>query len=199
MKKLRAIHHQALSRERFRRHSHWERRAIEEGLDHSKLEMAGSVLGWLSYRYKLRRLQKQKTRLYRLYSKDIDKARRKKMSHDEIDDIIRNEKEECDVVDDEISQIQTDYLPSQADKLLLPAPKFDAKSGMWKQSKITDRYHLSPTAATDLRAAIRKEQKERSEHLRAWVTSLTGLAGALIGLVALLLKFEGRGSVSLPD
>ena len=77
-----------------------------------------------------------------------------------------------------------------AEHLLVPTPTFDAKGDAWEQSDVSQKYRLSKTASADLRAAIRKEQRERSELFFRWVSGLTGLVGAAIGLVALLLKLR---------
>jgi len=41
----------------------------------------------------------------------------------------------------------------------------------------------------ELRATIRKEQRERSELLFRWLAALTGIIGALIGLTSLVISF----------
>ncbi len=54
---------------------------------------------------------------------------------------------------------------------------------------------LTPEAMTELRAAIRKERRERRETVDSWakiigriITICTGLVGAIIGLVAVWKK-----------
>jgi hypothetical protein len=57
----------------------------------------------------------------------------------------------------------------------------------WVQSRTANGYHLTTSAAAELRAAIRKEKREGSELFFKWLSGLTGLVGALIGLAALLI------------
>ncbi len=63
-------------------------------------------------------------------------------------------------------------------------------SPAWHNAKI-----LTPEALTDLRTAIRKEKRDRLEDFGVWIRVvgggvgiLTGLVGALIGLVAIWKK-----------
>jgi hypothetical protein len=46
--------------------------------------------------------------------------------------------------------------------------------------------YLSVEGMRELRREIRIEQKERSEVARAWLTSLTGLGGVIVAILALL-------------
>jgi len=77
-----------------------------------------------------------------------------------------------------------------ADDNLIPTPRLDfaVPDAAWEQSRATRHYHLSTAAAAELRAAIRKEQRERSELFFKWLSGLTGLVGAAIGLIALLVR-----------
>lgn len=75
------------------------------------------------------------------------------------------------------------YLVAVANRLLIPTPKFKTEGGEWEQALSTGRYHLNISALAELRAAIRKEQKEHHEIWLLWFAALTGLVGALIGLV----------------
>lgn len=95
-------------------------------------------------------------------------------------------------LNDRIAQLQTDALLTEAERLSLPLGDL---SEDWEHTPISNRRVLSFEAQHRLRAAIRQEKKDRSELLRLWfagvapmVTALTGLAGTVIGLVALLTK-----------
>ena len=70
---------------------------------------------------------------------------------------------------------------------MLPVPPFSTKSEEWKESSFDGRYHLSSEGIIELRSALRLVRKERSELARSWLTSLTGLIGVLIGLLAIIL------------
>jgi hypothetical protein len=68
--------------------------------------------------------------------------------------------------------------------------------GQWISS-LACGMHLHSDALAEIRDAIRKERKERSEVTRLWITTigggigaLTGVIGAMIGLLAYLDKLH---------
>ena len=140
----------------------------------------------LQYAFQLQRLQANKRSIIKKYKKLYDQAKQQKKSDAELDATVLNERSKKDYVDDLIWRLQMQYLSQQAEKYLLPRPKFNQDSGEWIESDVTGHWRLSQNALVKLRTAIRKEQKERREHWKTWIPLLTGLVGALIGLVALL-------------
>jgi hypothetical protein len=95
---------------------------------------------------------------------------------------------EIQVVDAEILHHRTQRLIQMADRYSIPHPEFKSKGGAWIQSSVTGRWHLTIEAIAELRDAVRREKRERSESWRMWLAAWTGLVGTLIGLAALLLK-----------
>jgi hypothetical protein len=88
-------------------------------------------------------------------------------------------------IDEHIAILESDYWLEQAQRYLLPTPNDEA----YIPSKLDKRFsYLDEETLTSLRAAVRKEQKERSENFRIWATLVVGIIGALIGLVAVLKK-----------
>jgi hypothetical protein len=70
----------------------------------------------------------------------------------------------------------------------LVTPPFDEKHQGWEESEFTQQWRLTPMAFFELRNAIRAEQKARYEIWRrqvVWLSSATGLIGALTGLISL--------------
>jgi CRISPR/Cas system CSM-associated protein Csm4 (group 5 of RAMP superfamily) len=99
----------------------------------------------------------------------------------ELDSVIELGRE----INEQIAILESDYWLEQAERYLLPTPKDEAyiHSKRYKRRSYFDEETLA-----SLRSAVRKEQKERSENFRTWVTLLIGIIGALIGLVAVLKK-----------
>jgi hypothetical protein len=90
-------------------------------------------------------------------------------------------------------RIVSDSLIREADKLHLPRPQYGEKDKWEEDSKppMTAGEALTREAMVDLRAVIRKEKREKRETVEWWVkiiggliTIITGLVGALIGLVS---------------
>ena len=113
----------------------------------------------------------------------MDDAVKNRASSDEIRSLRQREWYEVDLIDDQISDLVTRRFLGIANKYLLPTPKHD---GAWIESDVTGLRQLEPEAIIELRATIRKERKERYEHMLMWVAALTGLIGALSGLIAVI-------------
>ncbi len=138
------------------------------------------------YRWKLSRLQQSKRKTTKIYCKLIDEARKKK---DETEAEYQGSLlwAQTDIIEDDIRWLVTQRLFNLADKYLLPRPEFgDIEGGAWEEETIRRGYRLKPEAMAQLRAIIREEQKARSEHMRLWLVPLTGLVGAITGLIAVI-------------
>ena len=98
-------------------------------------------------------------------------------------------------LDDEwIDSIKSNRLLRDAEKLDIPIPQYRAKEA-WEETQAPGIRVLTTEARHELRQEIRKEELRRTELRREWfkvvgpvIVALTGLIGALIGLVALLQK-----------
>ena len=97
--------------------------------------------------------------------------------------------------EEEEKKLTSNSLEFEARRLWLPIPPREDTT-RWEESM--DNSHtrfLSPLGMTELRAAIRKEHSERRAIIEWWLKTLggavgilTGLIGALIGLVSVLRK-----------
>ncbi|HWB49212.1 MAG TPA: hypothetical protein VG651_08885 [Stellaceae bacterium] len=126
-------------------------------------------------------------------------ARRRHANRQEIEDLEWDYRADREFHEDEIAAIQTRYLLDEADRLLVPRPPVifndeSPETSTWVRGKNTG-VHLSPKTMVELRDAIRRERKERSEVSRLWlssvapvIASIAGLLGVVIGLVAALKK-----------
>ena len=81
-----------------------------------------------------------------------------------------------------IIKVQTQFLTRQAEKYLVPIPKFEGGDDNWEQSKFTGHYHWSHKTISNVKKAIQEEQKYRREYWQSWVTLSVGVIGALTGL-----------------
>jgi hypothetical protein len=144
------------------------------------------MFGWVAYRFRLRRLIRARRQVNRWFA---DPAHRHRVQHGGADLELHQKHEAFQRIEDEIAALQTDRLLVLADEYLIPRPLGALEPNeTWMQARTSDQYLLSPAAIAELRASIRKEQRERSELVFRWLTGLTGVVGALIGLAALLMK-----------
>lgn len=94
---------------------------------------------------------------------------------------------ELHVLDDTKEAAFTERLLRQAARLRVPVPL--GTSQYWRESDADRARVLTREGIQQLRAEIRKEQRWRGERRSQWVvwiTALTGLVGALTGMLAVL-------------
>jgi 23S rRNA G2069 N7-methylase RlmK/C1962 C5-methylase RlmI len=136
----------------------------------------------------LSRHSKEKRRISDFYRNKIRKAKEEKKPEDETNKLVRALIQELDEINDLITELQSDVLISRAERLGVVVPPHRDGDERWQLSVHTERLMLSSAGMQELRSAIRTERKERSELFRSWLTSLTGLIGVLIGLLAVILR-----------
>lgn len=144
----------------------------------------------INYRWQLWKLQRELASLSRAGDKRHAEAKKAGASHEELEKIYWDERLDLDIVEDEINFLETRYLREEAQRLLLAEPEFkeEDKGGLWKKSRISGRLFLNPEGLAQLRATIRKEKRERREAVVFWLAAVTGVIGALTGLVSTLMK-----------
>ena len=140
-----------------------------------------------------RRLQWQRTLIYREFSNEISAAKKLK-DYEKIKKLKEDQQFEIDMIDEEVDAYLTKKLRSKANKLHVPIPHVHNKDGTeseyWYEGRFTGRWYLAPEGCCFLREAIRREIKAQQE-IRAqwivWISATTGLIGASTALIALLL------------
>jgi hypothetical protein len=150
------------------------------------------VLRWIEIRLPLAARVRILQRRRRNIERDLDRLSPISLGAEEIGRRQFMARTETRHLNDEVAVLQTRMLMTQAEHLSLPV------SDLWKDwetTPVTSRNVLTVEAQHRVRAAIRQEKKDRSELLRLWlagvgpvISTLTGLIGAAIGLIALLTK-----------
>ena len=138
------------------------------------------------------RLAWQRTLLDRAYAKDISAARKLK-DKEKVESLERDHRFEIDLHDEEEDACLTKTLRVQARRLHVPVPhrynEDKTESEHWYEGHYTGRWYLTSRGVAALREDIRREVKARHEgraHWVVWLSALTGVIGAVTGLVALL-------------
>jgi hypothetical protein len=137
-------------------------------------------------RSKLKKLRKQYEQLEAEW--DAKRAARVKPTRFEDDEFWSDRRDAFGPISEEIEYQLTAQLLAQARRYQVPIPAFVEEDGPWTEPQYISPYFLNEVARTELRSAIRKEQKERSEILRTWLTVVLSTIGAVCGVAALLLK-----------
>ncbi len=136
--------------------------------------------------FKVRKFQKLRDRIYKRFKKEERELKSKKVDVNEIGGLYSQASYEDMECTDEIQELNTRYLITEAEKLIIPVPSREKNSGFWEESRITGSDHLTTKGIAELRSAIRKESRERKAAILIWVTALIGLVGAVSGLIAVI-------------
>ncbi|KIC17028.1 MULTISPECIES: hypothetical protein [unclassified Leisingera] len=135
------------------------------------------------FQLKLRELQKSNKKVWDHFSPKIDAAREAKQFEEE--QLIASEAFwESDQVRDEIHNLQHRYVQKQAERLLIPMPKFKTKDGEWEQSQFDGFWRLNEAALSALAREVRQERRERLELAFLWPSSIIGFVGGLVGIAS---------------
>lgn len=139
------------------------------------------------------RLAWQRTLLDRAYNRDVSAARRLN-DRSTVETLQRDHQLEVDIYDEEQDLYLTKNLLAKARRLRVPIPHRNnddnTESEHWYQGHYTGEWYLTTIGFSSLRDEIRREEKARHEaraHWVVWLSALTGVIGAITGLIALLV------------
>jgi len=140
------------------------------------------------------RLRWYLARANRSYDREVKKARQKGATRDALEGIQQGWWADTDELNEELEELRTRRLLRQAYRLDVPVPLRPIEqqhNEFWEQGHMTGSWYLTTAGInkvrTDIRTEIRARQETRAYWLR-WVAAITGLVGALTGLVAVLSK-----------
>ncbi|MGD0649986.1 MAG: hypothetical protein ABSA97_02395 [Verrucomicrobiia bacterium] len=122
----------------------------------------------------------------RAYRREIA-AVRKTGNRDEVDRIGGAWVGESAQIEEELNLLETRRLVNEAQRLRLPVPDKptgDTEDDNWIRGDLSEQWCLKAEGYSKIRAQIRIEREERREALMALATIITGIIGALMGLVA---------------
>lgn len=131
-----------------------------------------------TYRAKLRRLVRAEKRDRRVYTAKLKAARAAKDRTTE-DELPWEWRTADDMTEAEVSSLQTETLRTKARQYPIPIQEFSRESGDWTENAYGS-WVLSTKARHELRAAIRREQKERRDMWMPWVPPAVSIAAAIV-------------------
>lgn len=140
------------------------------------------------------RLAWSRALLKRTYATDIAAAWKLK-DYKKAESLELERQHELDMHDEEEDDHLTETLVARARRLRIPIPHLynedNTVSDHWREGRYICLWYLSTDGIAALREEIRREVKARQEarsHWIAWLSALTGVVGAVTGLVALLSR-----------
>lgn len=140
---------------------------------------------------KARKLALKARLLDSAFHKDIERARGAR-NFDAVRHLEDQHQFEARMMQEEMDQEYSDRLVQTASQLRVPIPRWRDEEGElttdWLQGTETGYIYLSEKGIDRVREAIRSEERwnqEKRAHWILWITALTGLVGAITGLVAI--------------
>lgn len=134
------------------------------------------------YQFKLRKLQRKRAATLKLFKRKYEELLEQNGDRNARDELRSREQFEVDEWDEDIDELTTQHLRSQARKLIVPMPDHDDKSKMF------GFHHLTPHGVKIVRADIRAEKKARWEFWQTRVTLGLALVGSIFGVLAYFRK-----------
>lgn len=126
------------------------------------------------------------------YARELTNARQAK-DREKVAYLESTRRFELELQQEEEDDHITKKLRLKANRLRVPVPHVRSADGslsdQWYEGSQTGRWYLTDLGIRTLREEIRKEQKARHEsraQLTVWLSALTGILGAITGLVAVI-------------
>ena len=146
------------------------------------------MIRYLIFKIKINKLFRKREKLQKIYLSYRKDLQCVKGSREEFESLNFDEMTEIGIIDYEIEIITTSYFLRLARLKFIEIPIFSDEKSWVKSSLDPQQKVLSNFAISEIRSKIMKYRKERNEQLVPFITSVTGLAGAIIGIVALCIK-----------
>lgn len=143
-----------------------------------------TIFRWLRYQKGLFTAQRRHTKLSGVYDRLFQKARQDKSDKSQLDSLEWERRSELGFIEDQIEALVSGALIAEAHRLMLPIPEYQEDGAFWERSSFTGGAFLTRKGMVELRASIRAERAARRDGALAWFAALTGIVGAITGLVA---------------
>lgn len=104
---------------------------------------------------------------------------------EEIEDISGDAMRDDYELDDEVFELHTQFLMTEARRLMIETPERKNEE-MWTHAIVSGRPHLTKKGIFELRAAIRSEKRAVRKYFLLWVPGITGILGLIVALAAIL-------------
>lgn len=139
---------------------------------------------WFRYQKELFTAQRRHKKLSGEFDRQFRKARQDKWDKSQLDSLDWERRSELGFIEDQIEKLVSGALIAEAHRLMLPIPEYQEDGEFWERSHWTGGIFLTRKGMVDLRASIRAERAARRDGALTWFAALTGIVGAITGLVA---------------
>ena len=140
---------------------------------------------------KLRRLQKDRSHVHDRYGMEHETFRQIGADDDQIKQLNHEEQYELGIINERIYQLHSQRIIALAERCFIRIPDLQEDREQWEVAKISRRWRLRRQALRELLSAIHEAEKRRREAAQTklmWIAGLTGILGAMIGLISLVTR-----------
>lgn len=149
-----------------------------------------SIRQWWKERGRLRDLEITADKLRADMNSAVKTAKARGANAAEIHEIEQEYHSSIWAYQDRFNVLNSRRLIREARKLLIPVPQMSPDSDAWDDiSQSGGGWALSEKGFFELRNAVRAERKLRRDDFFGWAAAITGIVGALTGLIAVVLQF----------
>lgn len=141
------------------------------------------MVQWILFKWRLARIERDRAAVLKAHHKVIEKAKADEGNIQLIQGLYQDQYFEVTMLDSSRANLITRRLLSIAYALMLPTPQDD----YWERCAVTGYRVLTDEGIHLLRCSIREERKSRREAALAWLAAITGVVGALTGLIAVAI------------
>ena len=142
----------------------------------------------MKYRWRLKRLYAKQKKIRLFYDEALEEAKKEGKAGDDIESLHALASDEDAEVQEKIDQLITFRLLGIANKLIVPVPEHNHEK-MWKECHYSLRRKvLTAKGVAKVRKAIRLERRDRRDAYVPLIAALTGVIGAITGLVAVIYR-----------
>lgn len=143
------------------------------------------MIDYLRYRWNLLKLQTKQKKDQRFYKGLIKEATQEDQDKDQIEALHAEASGSYWDTQEELRILTQRHLLATATKLMVPIPDMKKQDDKFWEHR-NGRHTLTDQGVAYLKTAIRAERKQRTDVYMPWIFALTGLIGALTGLLAII-------------
>lgn len=144
-------------------------------------------MNWITYRINLAKLTREKEKIQKSLDSKVRQAAR--TEGEEAANEVRQTDDDSfnlECLKKSIYLLKTRYYRGRFDQLLLSFPKVTDEDGLWRRGQFSRDWYLTRKGFEKVHSEIKKEDRERLDSFIKITSTLIGLLGAIIGVLAVI-------------
>lgn len=144
-------------------------------------------MNWITYRINLEKLTRKKEKIQESLDSKVKQAARTE-GEEAANEVWQTDDDRIDLecLKEMIHLLKTRYYHAKSDKLLLTFPDQTEKDGLWRAGQFSRDWYLTRKGFEKVHSEIKKEDRERLDTFIKITSTLIGLLGVIIGVLAVI-------------